>query len=301
MSLPPSSLIIASRERPELLADTVASVLQGDEVPTELVIIDQSRVPHLTLGKQTVHRSCEICYQNVHTTGLSRGRNTGIAAARHDILVVIDDDMYVDRDWFALMVAALVKGGPKTVISGQVQPYFSENQGGFVPSTNVAMNPAKYEGRIYKDVLFAGNMAIHRAAFEAVGLFDERLGAGTKFPGAEDSDLGFRLLEAGFCIEYEPKAVVFHRAWRSDRDYLPLRWNYGLGRGAYYAKHASLKDRYMMKRMLADIRNHVFAFPFHFPRQRMQAYGDLALSWGILVGSFRWLKSERKKPATGKL
>ena len=51
MSLPSTSLIIASRDRPELLADTVASVLKGDEVPAEIVIVDQSRVPHPTLSK----------------------------------------------------------------------------------------------------------------------------------------------------------------------------------------------------------------------------------------------------------
>ena len=38
-SLPPTSLIICSRNRPALLRKTVESVLQGDEVPTELIIV----------------------------------------------------------------------------------------------------------------------------------------------------------------------------------------------------------------------------------------------------------------------
>src|SRR5689334_20384253 len=37
--LPESSLIIASRNRPELLHDTVQSILRGDETPTEIIII----------------------------------------------------------------------------------------------------------------------------------------------------------------------------------------------------------------------------------------------------------------------
>jgi GT2 family glycosyltransferase len=300
MSLPSTSLIIASRDRPDLLEDTVASVLKGDEVPAEMVIVDQSRIPHSTLGKLTASRGCEISYLNVNSVGVSRARNAGIAAAQHDMLIVIDDDIYVDGRWFTHMVEALTKGGIQTVVSGQVRPYFSDNQGGFVPSTNVAEKPIRYQGRIYRDVLFTASMAIHRAAFEAVGLFDERLGPGTPFPSAEDCDLGFRLLEAGFYILYEPEAVVYHRAWRSDRDFLPLRWNYGLGRGAFYAKHFHLKDRYMLKRMLTDIQNHVLAFPFRYRRQRLEANGDLVLSWGILVGAFRWLTVERNKKATGK-
>ena len=305
MNLPRTSLIIASRDRPELLSDTITSVLKGDVVPTEIVIVDQSRVPHPMLGKLDAGRGrgehgSEIRYLSVKSTGLSLGRNEGIATARYDILAFIDDDMYVNCDWFTRLVEALIKGGSQTVVSGQVRPYYSNHQEGFVPSTNVAEEPVKYQGRINKDVLFAGNMAIYRTAFDIIGRFNERLGPGTAFPSAEDSDLGFRLLEAGFSIQFEPKAVVYHRAWRSDRDFLPLRWNYGLGRGAFYAHYSSLRDRHMLHRMLIDIKNHVLAFPFHFPRQRLQAYGDLVLSWGILVGFFRWQTTQHMKATAGK-
>jgi GT2 family glycosyltransferase len=300
MSVPSTSLIIASRDRPELLADTVESVLKGDEVPTEIVIVDQSVSPHPTLSNRTTSRGCEICYLKVESVGVSRARNTGITAAQHGMLIVIDDDIYVDAGWFTHMVEALTQSGIRTVISGQVQPFFGDHQGGFVPSTNLAEKPARYQGRINKDVLYSSNMAIYRTALEAVGLFDERLGPGTPYPGAEDCDLGFRLLEAGFSIQYAPEAVVYHRAWRSESDFLPLRWNYGLGRGAFYAKHLHFKDRYMLKRMLTDIKNHVLAFPFRIRHQGLEARGDLILSWGIIVGAFRWLTAERKVIAAGK-
>jgi len=300
MSLPSTSLIIGSRDRPELLGDTVASVLMGDEVPAEIVIVDQSRVPHRTLGSQTANRGCEIIYLNMKSGGVSRARNAGVAASKHDMLILIDDDIYVEGSWFTHIVGALKKGGTQTVISGQIRPYFSNDKGGFVPSTNVEEKAARYKGRIIKDVLFSGNMAIHRGAFESVGLFDERLGPGTRFPSAEDCDLGFRLLEAGFCIQYEPEAVVYHRAWRSDGEFLSLRWNYGLGRGAFYAKHLYLNDRYMLKRMLTDIQNHVLAIPFRVRHQRLEAKGDLVLAWGILMGAFRWLTAERINITVGK-
>lgn len=292
-----ASLIIASRDRPDLLADTVASVLQGEEVPAEMVIVDQSHSPHPTIGNLGASRECQVRYLWVQTAGLSRGRNTAITSARYDILAVIDDDMYVAPDWFTKLVQSLEKGGPRSVVSGQVRPYFPKGGMGFVPSTKITETPAVYQGRVKKDVLLTGNMAMYRTAVEAVGLFDERLGPGAPFPSAEDSDFGFRLLEAGFCIRYVPEAIVYHRAWRTEDDYLPLRWSYGLGRGAFYAKHFDLRDRYMQQRMFADIRNHLLAFPFHLRQQRLQAYGDLTLTWGILVGAARWLATERKKLA----
>jgi GT2 family glycosyltransferase len=300
MSLISTSLIIASRDRPELLTDTVNSVLQGNEVPAEIVIVDQSRLPNPTRFEQTTNRGCDIRYLNVNSTGVSRARNAGITAARHDLLIFIDDDLYVDASWFTHIVGALTTGGFKTAISGQVRPYFNDQKGGFAPSTIVAEKSAIYQGRINKDALFSLNMAIHRAAFEAVGVFDERLGPGTPFPGSEDSDLGYRLLESGFCIQYQPEALVYHRAWRSDSEFLPLRWNYGLGRGAFYAKHFHRKDRYMLKRMLTDIQNHVLAFPFRIRHSHLEATGDLVLAWGILVGATRWLTTQSGRNTAGK-
>ena len=97
----------------------------------------------------------------------------------------------------------------------------------FAPSTKVDTAPAVYHGRLHEDVLYTGNMAMDRSAARAVGVFDERLGPGTSFPSAEDNDFGFRLLEAGYRIVYVPEALLYHRAWRSERDYVRLRWSYG--------------------------------------------------------------------------
>ena len=141
---------------------------------------------------------CEIRYTHSPSAGLSRGRNLGITTARNDFLVIIDDDMYADGSWLTNIVKALDMGGAQRVISGQVKPFFSNNAGGFVPSIITSEKPASYRGRINADVLYTGNMAIHRTAFDAVSLFDEQLGPGSGFPGVEDSDLGFRLLDAGF-------------------------------------------------------------------------------------------------------
>src|SRR5437867_5656517 len=92
-SLPATSLIIPSRNRPEFLLAAVESVLQGDEVPTELIIIDQSTAQNPTLATLTTHRTCDIRYLWTQSVGLSRANNEGIAAARHDLVVFTHDDV----------------------------------------------------------------------------------------------------------------------------------------------------------------------------------------------------------------
>jgi len=192
-SLPPTSLIMCSRNRPKLLAETIESVLQGDEVPTELVVVDQSDAPHPTLATLKTDRPCEIRYLWTHSVGLSRARNTGIATAQHCILAIIDDDMFVTSTWFGSLIRALLNAGECTVVTGRVLPTVAEVPGGFVPTFMPSEVPAVYEGRIGTDVLAGGHMATYRPILDAVGGFDERLGAGAEFPAADDNDLGFRL------------------------------------------------------------------------------------------------------------
>ena len=292
--LPPTTLIICSRNRPQLLSETVASILEGIEVPTELVIIDQSSQQNYNLARLEGKRECDIRHIWVHTVGLGRSRNTGIAEARYELLAITDDDIKVTPTWFGSLMRALIKAGPQGVVSGRVLSTEAELPGGFAPSTKLAEASAVYEGRILIDALFTGNMAMYKSVVAHIGLFDERLGAGSAFPSAEDNDFGFRLLEAGYRIFYAPEAILYHRAWRSEKAYLNLRWNYGVGRGGFYAKHLSLRDRYILKRMLKDIIVHFELFLRRTRGEYRQVFGDAVLAFGIIYGAIKWLMTQRR-------
>jgi GT2 family glycosyltransferase len=293
-SLPATSLIICSRNRPKLLAETIISILKGNEVPTEIIIIDQSDEQHPSLATLRTDRDCQIRYLWTQSMGVSRARNAGIDAAQHDILAITDDDMFAAPTWYAALIRALLEARPQNVVTGQVRPANAEILGGFVPSTKADGSRTVFEKRVAEGVLYTGNMALYRSTLDHVGVFDDRLGPGTSFPAGEDNDLGFRLLEAGYRIIYVPEAVLYHRAWRSDHEYVPLRWSYGVGRGAYYAKHLTLRDRYMLKHMLKDVKVHVSLFLHRVRRERRRAYGDAMLALGILYGATRWLLTQRK-------
>jgi GT2 family glycosyltransferase len=226
--------------------------------------------------------------------GVGRARNAAINAAQHDILVLTDDDMIVPPTWFGSLIQALLEAGPRSVVTGRVLPTKAETSGGFAPSTRVDMDPAIYEGRIGKDVLFTNNMAMYRSAVNEIGSFDERLGTGARFPAAYDNDFGFRLLEAGYRILYIPEAAAYHRAWRSRRDYFRLCWTYGRGQGGFYAKHVSLRDRYMLRRMVRSILDHLLRFPLRLWRDRRVACGDAIYILGLLSGAGEWLLTQRK-------
>ncbi|HEX6607208.1 MAG TPA: glycosyltransferase [Chloroflexia bacterium] len=288
-----TSLIIGSRNRPRLLLETVESVLRGTQVPDEIVIVDQSDVPHPRLPTLTPDRPCAVRYLWSHTVGVSRAKNIALAAARYGVAIFTDDDILVDPEWLAVVQGALAAAGPRAVITGRVLPSRAEVPGGFVPTLVVADTPAVYEGRINTDVLPGCHMAAYRSALIGIGGFDERLGPGSPFRSAEDNDLGFRLLEAGYRIVFVPEAVVYHRAWRPAREYLPVRWAYGVAKGGFYTKYLSLADPYMLRRMVLDLARRTYAFPNRIQHERQRAIGDLVYMAGVGYGAARWLLSQQ--------
>jgi glycosyltransferase involved in cell wall biosynthesis len=117
---PTTSLIVSTRNRPELVWDVVRSVLDGEMLPTELLVVDQSDTAQTDFVERPPETTVRLRYLWNPARGLSRGRNTGIAAATSDILVFLDDDVLVPTAWFATIVGALTRAGPRAVITGRV-------------------------------------------------------------------------------------------------------------------------------------------------------------------------------------
>ncbi|HUF34956.1 MAG TPA: glycosyltransferase [Gemmatimonadales bacterium] len=294
--LPPASVIICSLERPGMLRETVESVLGGDEVPAEIVVIDQSAERHAWLAGTGPVRGCEIRYHQVVERGVSRARNRGMRVGRGEILAFLDDDVLVEPGWLGALLRAVQRMGEQGVATGRVLEAPSETPGGFAPALVAATEPAQYEGRILRDVLEAGNMAVHRRTLLRLRGFDERLGPGTRFPAGEDNDLGYRLLAAGCRIGYVPDATIYHRAWRGPGEYLPLRWRYGVGQGAYYAKHLSLRDRYMLGRLGRLVRHHLWLSVRRIRRPKA-ALGHAVYLAGVMRGAAAWGRATRTPSA----
>ena len=123
----------------------------------------------------------------------------------------------------------------------------------------------------------------------ALGGYDERLGAGTRFASADDNDLGHRLLIAGCEVHFLPEAVVFHRAWRAPGELVRLRWGYGRGKGAFFAKHAGVRDRRILKRAAIEAARRLKRAGTSLHRSPRNAAAELVSFGGMLFGALDWL------------
>lgn len=281
------SLLVSSRNRPQLLIDAVRSVLDGSTLPDEIIVVDQSDTPNETLAASLeTPDAVTFRYINSDTTGISRSRNIAFESASHPIIVVIDDDCIVAQDWLEVIVRALLAGGPKCVVTGRVLAGEAEEEGAFATSLHTSDQPATFAGRITTDPLATFNFALHAATYAEVGPFDSRIGPGSRFPSSEDNDYGYRLLLAGYAIVFEPTAVVYHRAWRAATNYVAVRYAYGRGQGAYYGKHLAARDWYMLWKFVHALRRRGKRM---LEGDRLGIAGEFAWIAGWAAGAADWL------------
>ncbi len=113
----PVSVVIATRNRPELLAKAVAAVLRQDyDGPIEVVAVFDQAEPDLNLERSNEGR-CVRVITNTRTPGLQGARNCGIAASSYPLLAFCDDDDLWLPAKLRAQVAAMERTGSQASVT----------------------------------------------------------------------------------------------------------------------------------------------------------------------------------------
>jgi GT2 family glycosyltransferase len=213
------SVVIATKGRPEELAEALASLSACDPPPEEVLVVDGDEGRSAERVAQGWDGAARMRYVQ-GPAGLTRQRNRGTSLAAGDVVVFLDDDVEVAPDLFASLARAyedpgvigatgrIVEVGPRRFgnkRSAARRLLFGRSEG--------TMTRFGYPRRFdeldrERDVEFMQGclMSGRREAVEEVG-FDEHL------PGyalAEDEDFSYRLSRRGR-VRYAPDAVVTHK------------------------------------------------------------------------------------------
>ncbi|MCJ8142804.1 glycosyltransferase family 2 protein [Ancylobacter sp. A5.8] len=219
------SIVIPTRDRAGLLRATVETLLEHTAYTHyELIIIDNGSTEPATLALFEEIAARWPATRVVRDDGdfnFSRLCNAGIAAARGDLILLLNNDMEViEPGWLTEMVA--LASLPKTGIVGAklLYPDWSLQHGGFIIglrsgtgshwfSHAPADAPGYQERLLVRQNLSAVTGAclmIRRDCLDAAGLLDE-----TQFPEeCNDVDLCLRARRAGYDVVFTPFACLLH-------------------------------------------------------------------------------------------
>jgi GT2 family glycosyltransferase len=153
--------------------------------------------------------------------GLGSARNTGMNAARGEIIAYIDDDAYPDPDWLNYLSYAFTHSNHSAIGGPNLVP----DEDGDLAAC-VGCSPGGPVHVLITDEIAEHipgcNLAIRRHALLAIGGFDRRYRA-----AGDDVDVCWRLQKAGWTIGYHPAALVWHHRRNSFRAYWKQQKGYG--------------------------------------------------------------------------
>lgn len=215
---PSLTIVIPSHNRVDLLRLCLTSVQRHAPANTEIIVVDDASANHTisrTAGTFTDVRVLRLELRR----GFCAAVNSGIQAARHPIVELLNDDTEVSAGWaeaalthfsdpnIAAVAPLVLLGAPKVgmpLIDSAGDRYFL----GGIAGKRGHRQPlsARYlqGGEVFG--VSASSAFYRRQALLDVGAFPEEFGA-----YFEDVDVSFRLHWAGHRLVYEPASRVWHR------------------------------------------------------------------------------------------
>ncbi len=186
-----------------------------------------------------------VRYVHSVVTGCSAARNVILETSRAEFVAFLDDDCEAAPDWIEVLIDRFRRYPQVGLVGGAV----------VAPPRPKTLRPARCPNWMPEEVLYdpeigfelpamvpfiGANFAVRRLQVSALGGFDELLGAGGPFRGAEDSDYGFRVNDAEIAFATTPDAVVHHTyGYRVGfRSRLRSLAAYAMGSGALARKRA---------------------------------------------------------------
>jgi GT2 family glycosyltransferase len=274
------TVAVVTRDRAELFAryavdDLKVAARNGFAV----IVVDQSRDGRT---RRLIDGVGGVTYLRTGP-GLSRGRNAAVEATRTPLLAFTDDDVTIPPGWLPRMAELLEQEVGAGAACG---PALQGSRLVVRPRPGVHRWPSNPFG------LGGGlNIAFRREALEEVGPFDEELGAGGRYRSAEDADMLYRLLRAGWTVVCSNDVGVVHNVWRSRVENARVLYGYGVGIGAQTHKHWSAGDREALDFALATGRENGRDFARSLLRLRVRAAAGYGL---IIAGGVRGFEARAR-------
>lgn len=210
--LPLISVVIATRDRPQLLAEAIEAVLfQRYAGPIEVLVVFDQAEPDGRLGRDDKFRNVQVM-KNQRTPGLAGARNTGCDAASGAFLAFCDDDDVWLPEKLDEQIAALSLAPDAVAVVCGVIIMYETRRAIRIPRVGDLTKESLLDRRVA--AAHPSTVLVTRRALAAIGPVDEAI------PGSYGEDYDWILR----CADLGPIAVV-------ELPLVRVRW----GAGSYFS------------------------------------------------------------------
>jgi len=220
------SIIIPNLNGSVLLKDCLTSLLQSiNKTPSiifEVILVDNASTDNSidVFSELTTNLHTSIIL-NPKNYGFAKAVNIGITKAKYDYVIVCNNDIKFDSNWFEEITKAITKK-PKyasyfglvlnkdgSLIESTGLKYFwrgkAKNIGNKLPYNSKTIAKLKIENCKLIYGASASLVVYKKDIIQKIGGFDENF-----FAYEEDVDLAFRLNKFGYKTLFIPKAISYH-------------------------------------------------------------------------------------------
>lgn len=221
------SVIVITRNAGPFMRDCLDSLVYQSRKPDEVLVVDANSTDRTQEIVREYAAKWPFVKLHVQPGTRGEGRNYGVERSSGDIVAFIDADAIAHALWVDELIKAMANAD---VVAGrEVRLGYH----GFITLKRVGM--------LFKgvDITYPSvNLAYRKTTFQAIEGFDPW------FKEAEEVDLNYRAVEAGYRLIYHPTAIVYHNARSSFTGFFKQSFWYGFGRKELTLRHGNLWTAY---------------------------------------------------------
>ena len=297
----PVSIIIPTYRREQVLVDSIRYLQALHPPADEIVIVDQSEQhePSTSEALQAWHDAGAIRWVPLTQPSITSAMNTGLAQARSEVVLFLDDDIIPDAGLVGAHARAQAEG-ICAIVAGQVLQPGEEVLAESPEAGEFLFRSGK---RAWVHELMGGNFSVKRAIALKLGGFDENF---VRVAYRFEAEFCDRATTAGEKILFEPAASIRHLkvgagGTRSFGDHLTtIKPHHAVG--AYYfllrARHVKRRWWQMLLRPLRAVRTrHHLRHPWWIPLTLAAEFGGFVWALALRLRGPKLIRAQHKYQA----